>query len=139
MMRLIKVYISHNLYKSHNSYKLPSVRTPVVSTLPAMSTSDWGRPSIGSTLQTDPSSSSRTSESIRDDHPRYPDDTEKFASCRDLQSTSLPRRTYAGSGTSEAPYIVDWDPDDPEDPYNWSKARKWLITSQVRLNDINLS
>ncbi|KAF9459570.1 MFS general substrate transporter [Collybia nuda] len=102
-----------------------------------MSTSDLGRPSIGSTLQghsTDIySSSGRTSESIRNYHPRYPDGAEKNIACGDLQPAQLSRRIYAGSGTLEAPYIVDWDHNDPEDPYNWSKARKWLITSQLAL------
>lgn len=39
---------------------------------------------------------------------------------------------YSGRGTHEDPFIVDWDEQDPENPYNWSKARKWLITIQVR-------
>jgi hypothetical protein len=44
-----------------------------------------------------------------------------------------PERTYLGSGSTDDPYVVDWDLNDPEDPYNWSKRRKWLITMQVRL------
>ncbi|KAI0319813.1 MFS general substrate transporter [Amylostereum chailletii] len=38
---------------------------------------------------------------------------------------------YTGNGTKEDPYIVNWDPEDPEDPYNWSTAKKWLITTQL--------
>ncbi|THH15021.1 hypothetical protein EW146_g5400 [Bondarzewia mesenterica] len=38
---------------------------------------------------------------------------------------------YPGAGTRDDPYIVDWDLGDPENPYNWSTKRKWLITSQV--------
>ncbi|KAF8964653.1 major facilitator superfamily domain-containing protein [Flammula alnicola] len=40
-------------------------------------------------------------------------------------------RTYLGSGTAEDPYVVDWDLNDPEDPYNWSKLRRWIITAQL--------
>lgn len=38
---------------------------------------------------------------------------------------------YPGSGTSDDPYIINWDLSDPENPYSWSKHRKWLITTQV--------
>lgn len=40
-------------------------------------------------------------------------------------------RTYIGSGTPEDPYVVDWDLDDPEDPYNWPNLQRWIITAQV--------
>ncbi|KAL4251643.1 MFS transporter superfamily protein [Abortiporus biennis] len=42
--------------------------------------------------------------------------------------------SYAGSGTLHDPYIVDWDLADPENPYNWSKPRKWVITLQLGLS-----
>ncbi|TFK42877.1 major facilitator superfamily domain-containing protein [Crucibulum laeve] len=45
----------------------------------------------------------------------------------------IERQTYPGSGTAEDPYVVDWDLDDPEDPYNWPKSKKWLITAQLAL------
>ncbi|TFY83439.1 hypothetical protein EWM64_g559 [Hericium alpestre] len=38
---------------------------------------------------------------------------------------------YQGNGTADHPYVVDWDLGDPENPYNWSSTRKWLITSQM--------
>lgn len=42
---------------------------------------------------------------------------------------------YSGEGTPEAPYIVDWEPEDPENPYNWDKAsRKWPLTFLVGFN-----
>ncbi|KAF5386739.1 hypothetical protein D9615_001788 [Tricholomella constricta] len=40
---------------------------------------------------------------------------------------------YPGHGTSASPYIVDWGHDDPENPYNWTKAKKWVITMQLAL------
>ena len=38
---------------------------------------------------------------------------------------------YTGRGTREDPFIVDWDDHDPENPFNWTKGRRWLITIQV--------
>lgn len=52
----------------------------------------------------------------------------------DVLSDPLPSekpRLYPGSGTSEDPYVVDWDLNDPEDPHNWSNLRRWFITAQV--------
>lgn len=66
---------------------------------------------------------------------RYPVDLEKQAT-----STQDPhKRTYTGSGTAEDPYVVDWDLNDPDDPYNWLKAKKWLITAQVHFLPISFS
>lgn len=53
---------------------------------------------------------------------------------QDVEKQSRPtvaERTYLGSGTLTDPYVVDWDLNDPEDPYNWSKTKKWVITMQV--------
>lgn len=38
---------------------------------------------------------------------------------------------YTGDGTQESPYIVSCDPGDPDDPYNWPRTYKWLITVQL--------
>lgn len=46
---------------------------------------------------------------------------------------------YPGDGTRESPFVVDWDENDPQNPYNWSKARKWPITALVRLRLWNLA
>jgi MFS family permease len=32
---------------------------------------------------------------------------------------------YKGSGTDADPYIIDWLPEDPEDPQGWSQLWKW--------------
>jgi hypothetical protein len=34
-------------------------------------------------------------------------------------------------GTLRDPFVVDWDRDDPENPNNWSKRSRWLLTCQV--------
>jgi hypothetical protein len=36
-----------------------------------------------------------------------------------------------GSGSFDGSYVVEWYPNDPEDPYNWPDSQKWLITAQV--------
>ncbi|KAG6833185.1 hypothetical protein H0H87_010247 [Tephrocybe sp. NHM501043] len=44
-----------------------------------------------------------------------------------------PSCSYPGEGTSYSPYVVDWAPNDPDNPYNWTKTRKWFITMQLAL------
>ncbi|KDR73421.1 hypothetical protein GALMADRAFT_608214 [Galerina marginata CBS 339.88] len=48
-------------------------------------------------------------------------------------------RTYMGNGTAEDPYVVDWDLNDPEDPYNWTNVWKWVITAQLALSTWTVS
>lgn len=50
-----------------------------------------------------------------------------------MRGDEKPCAKYPGRGTSEDPFIVDWDQNDPENPFNWPKRRKWLITMQVCL------
>ncbi len=38
---------------------------------------------------------------------------------------------YPGSGTDEDPYIVDWLPNDVEDPQRWPAAYKWTCIAIV--------
>jgi hypothetical protein len=44
---------------------------------------------------------------------------------------------YPGDGTLENPFVVDWDRDDPENPYNWSKRSRWLLTCQVYIKTLD--
>ncbi|GBE82449.1 Uncharacterized transporter [Sparassis crispa] len=46
---------------------------------------------------------------------------------------------YAGSGTHEDPYLVEWEAGDPENPYNWRNNRKWLITFQLAMSTWTVS
>lgn len=41
---------------------------------------------------------------------------------------------YAGNGTDDDPYIVEFLPDDLRNPMTFSAARKWFITSMVTLS-----
>lgn len=38
---------------------------------------------------------------------------------------------YNGQGTHEDPFVVEFWKDDPENPMNWSSARKWFLTAIV--------
>ncbi|KAK1846961.1 MFS multidrug transporter [Colletotrichum chrysophilum] len=43
---------------------------------------------------------------------------------------------YAGSGTEQDPYLVQWIPNDPRNPMGWSKPKKWFITMMVSLTTL---
>ena len=53
------------------------------------------------------------------------------SSMKDPETPQDDGRKYPGRGTPEDPFVVDWDLGDPENPFNWSKLRKWIITLQV--------
>jgi hypothetical protein len=38
---------------------------------------------------------------------------------------------YAGSGTTEDPYLVHWIPNDPRNPMGFSAVKRWGITMAV--------
>ncbi|CAF1472609.1 unnamed protein product [Adineta steineri] len=38
------------------------------------------------------------------------------------------RQQYRGAGTVEKPYIIDWLPNDPENPQTWNDMYKWFLT-----------
>ncbi|WVF71132.1 hypothetical protein IAT40_005929 [Kwoniella sp. CBS 6097] len=35
---------------------------------------------------------------------------------------------YPGKGTIDEPFLVDFGPEDPTNPYNWSKKYRWFLT-----------
>ena len=64
--------------------------------------------------------------SVRDEEAGY---ATKTSSVKDF--TKIDAGKYPGRGTAEDPFVVDWDLGDPENPFNWSVLRKWIITLQV--------
>ena len=46
---------------------------------------------------------------------------------------------YAGSGTTEDPYVVEWIPNDPRNPMLFSTSRKWLITLSVSITTLAIA
>ncbi|KAI0033240.1 MFS general substrate transporter [Vararia minispora EC-137] len=49
----------------------------------------------------------------------------------DEKEKSARTTPYAGRGTVDDPFVVDWDAGDPENPYNWPMTRKAVITAQL--------
>ena len=62
---------------------------------------------------------------------RTPTFTESFSATQAVRKGDSEKPKYVGEGTRDSPYIVDWDEDDPENPYNWKKKRKWPLTLLV--------
>lgn len=48
-------------------------------------------------------------------------------------------RKYAGSGTQDDPYLVEWLPNDAENPQTWSGTYKWMITAQVAIATLSVA
>ncbi|KIS71591.1 putative mfs-multidrug-resistance transporter [Mycosarcoma maydis] len=46
---------------------------------------------------------------------------------------------YSGSGTKQDPYLVEWLPNDAEDPQMWSSLYKWLQTIQVAIATLSVA
>ncbi|KAJ1309199.1 hypothetical protein OPQ81_004868 [Rhizoctonia solani] len=46
---------------------------------------------------------------------------------------------YTGSGTLEDPYVVDWAPEDPQNPFNWSSSKRWRITAILAMTTLCIS
>ncbi|KAK8101879.1 putative mfs-multidrug-resistance transporter [Apiospora kogelbergensis] len=46
---------------------------------------------------------------------------------------SVLNHPYPGSGTPEDPYVINWIPHDPRNPFNFSTVTKWFITFTVAL------
>ncbi|KAJ9477163.1 putative Polyamine transporter 3 (putative) [Pseudozyma hubeiensis] len=46
---------------------------------------------------------------------------------------------YHGSGTKEDPYLVEWLPDDAENPQGWSQTYKWAQTVQVAIATLSVA
>ncbi|KIM80900.1 hypothetical protein PILCRDRAFT_72793 [Piloderma croceum F 1598] len=71
---------------------------------------------------------------VVESHP--PEKNHKLLGTPDIahKITQLP-----GKGTVNEPYVVDWDLDEPANPYNWTKRRKWTITAQLALSTFTVS
>ncbi|KAI0818836.1 MFS general substrate transporter [Irpex lacteus] len=58
---------------------------------------------------------------------------------RTVQDYDKGHEKYIERGTREDPFVVDWDDHDPENPFNWTKGRRWLITIQLALGTWTVS
>lgn len=66
--------------------------------------------------------------------PAHQDDTASIQTTQTLLTSN-----YPGSGTKDDPYVITWEEEDPENPYNWTKARKWVQTAQLAIGTLAIS
>ncbi|QRV73197.1 major facilitator superfamily transporter [Ceratobasidium sp. AG-Ba] len=94
----------------------PEEQTPIPSKAPSLSGNekDLNKPSSEST----------------------PPTTVRWERTASLQTVVDEKAQYAGSGTTEDPYIVDWLPEDPENPFNWSGFKRWRITAILAITTL---
>lgn len=57
----------------------------------------------------------------------------KLVTSQSLVTDQVLNQKYAGSGTTEDPYVVEWIPNDPRNPMLFSTTKKWLITLSVSI------
>lgn len=55
------------------------------------------------------------------------------ATARSSLTLAHDEKAYKGAGTEDDPYVVDWLEGERENPYNWSRSRKWVLTYLVRV------
>lgn len=77
-------------------------------------------------MQTDPTPGGRDMNSHSPRPPRAQDRNDHTN--EDLE-TGQPIASHADDTSKTDPHLVTWDgPDDPEDPKNWSRKEKWIMT-----------
>jgi hypothetical protein len=51
----------------------------------------------------------------------------------------LVTHNYDGNGTEEEPFLVDWLPEDPENPQSWPGFTRWLQLSLIGFATLSLT
>lgn len=51
----------------------------------------------------------------------------------------LVEHPYRGSGTPDDPYIVEWVPNDPENPKDYSQALRWSVTALIAIKTLGVA
>jgi len=54
-------------------------------------------------------------------------------------SDEILQHRWKGAGTSEDPYLVEFFPNDPENPMNFSQTKKWSLTFVAFLSVFNVT
>lgn len=57
----------------------------------------------------------------------------------DLPISLLASHPWRGHGTEENPYVVEWLPDDPENPMTWQDSYKWFLVFVVAFATLAVS
>lgn len=63
----------------------------------------------------------------------------KFVLSQTLITDDVLKHKYAGTGTDEDPYVVDWIPGDARNPMTMSGRMKWIITIIMALGTLSVS
>ncbi|KAI0085475.1 MFS general substrate transporter [Irpex rosettiformis] len=88
---------------------------------------------------------SKDTKALRDDAPRLKSQQQSVSvdatplDAQVIQEYDNGHDKYTGRGTREDPFVVDWDDHDSENPFNWTKGRRWLITIQLALGTWTVS
>lgn len=56
-----------------------------------------------------------------------------------LITDAVLHHVYKGAGTLRDPYVVEYIPNDPRDPMNFTTTRKWIIVFGVSLSTLAVS
>ena len=78
-------------------------------------------------MNSESSSSNATDRDLFKIKDSYPSHFQVVAS-HSLITNAVLNHHYAGSGTEENPYVVDFIPNDPRNPMGFSQTKKWSIT-----------
>lgn len=54
-------------------------------------------------------------------------------------TTEILNYKYDGAGTAEDPYAVVWLDEDPRNPMQWKKARKWTYVMSMALATLSVA
>ena len=57
----------------------------------------------------------------------------RIVASQTLITDAVINHQYQGKGTEEEPFLVEWIPNDPRNPMEWSQAYKWFIIMTVAI------
>lgn len=55
------------------------------------------------------------------------------SSCTIVEKAEI-METYEGHGTEDSPFVVRWSENEPDNPYNWSTPKRYMILVQLALS-----
>lgn len=55
------------------------------------------------------------------------------------QWSAIVEHPYKGNGTEESPFLVEWLPDDPEDPMRWEDVYKWTVVVTAAITTLAIT
>lgn len=145
--------------RSHSSLDVPAYLPPGPSELahniaPLRSTQDLelgGDVEGDDSEETSPHPSRSSMAYLRPHHQSYPPlgDLQDYAESRreraghdtaERQNNQYGKRKHeAGGNTESDPFLVEWSPDDPTHPRNWSNGKKWVMVAWACFMELGIS